>query len=112
MHPRACFPSRRLGDQYETWLANRGEYTEYFGEHIAAGTDHTAFYDSCECPHVGMSSPAMAATRSCRPGYYAPPGYTFQVLEDTDTVEFSPAGPYKKHMEGVAARMAATSHRP
>ena len=37
--------------------------------------------------------------------YYAPPGHTFQVLEDADTVEFSPPAPYKRHMEKVAASM-------
>jgi hypothetical protein len=35
----------------------------------------------------------------------------FDVLEDAETVEFSPTGPYQAHMQKVAANMAAARGR-
>ena len=41
--------------------------------------------------------------------YYIPPGHVFHVLEDAETVEFSPSLAYRQHMEKVARNMAAAS---
>jgi mannose-6-phosphate isomerase-like protein (cupin superfamily) len=40
--------------------------------------------------------------------YYVPAGHTFEVLEDTETVEFSPTAEYRRHMATVAKNMGAS----
>jgi hypothetical protein len=35
-----------------------------------------------------------------------PAGHTFQALEDSETVEFSPTAEYRAHIEKVARKMA------
>lgn len=42
--------------------------------------------------------------------YYVPAGHTFHVLEDAETVEFSPTAAYKQHMDKVARNMAVAQH--
>lgn len=42
--------------------------------------------------------------------YYVPAGHTFHVLEDAETVEFSPTAAYKQHMDKVARNTAVAQH--
>jgi hypothetical protein len=107
-------PLERLGDDYEARLADWGPYTAYF-ERIRAGTDFSAFYDTCQCPHLGylfagrlrfVYSDGHEEIVSAGEMYYIPPGHVFQVLEDAETVEFSPTGAYRLHMDRVAAKIA------
>ena len=111
---KQALPIEKLGPNYEARLAEWGEYTAYF-ERAAAGTDFSAFYDTCACPHLGyvLSGKIKFVYRDGREEvmsagemYYVPPDHTFHVLEDAETVEFSPTAPYKRHMEMVAANMA------
>lgn len=104
-------PVEALGT-YESRLAEWGDYTAYF-ERIA-GTDFTPYYDTCACPHWGyVFSGKLRFTYddgtiedvSAGESYYIPPGHTFTVLEDAETVEFSPTEEFKRHMEKVAKNM-------
>jgi mannose-6-phosphate isomerase-like protein (cupin superfamily) len=112
-------PSEALGETYEARVAEWGEYTAYF-ERIAAGTDYGAYYETCDCPHFGyifkgkvrfVYKDGREEVVSAGEMYYIPAGHTFQVLEDTETVEFSPTAEYRQHMEKVAKNMAATPRR-
>lgn len=49
---KSALPVEKVGTNYEARLVEWGDYTAYF-ERIAAGTDYSAYYDSCECPHWG-----------------------------------------------------------
>lgn len=111
---REILPAESFGDTYEARLAEWGEYTAYF-ERIAAGTNFDAYYDSCECPHLGyVFAGKLRFTYidgreeivSAGEAYYVPPGHKFDVLEDAQTVEFSPTREYQEHMQKVAANMA------
>jgi hypothetical protein len=113
---RYHLPVEKLGG-YEARIAEWGEYTVYF-EHVPAGTDFTSYYDSCECPHFGyvfsgklrfVYKDGREEIVSAGEAYYVPPGHRFYVLEDADTVEFSPTGPYRQHMDLVASNMAAAA---
>ena len=116
---KAALPLEAIGTSYEARLAEWGEYTAYF-ERIAAGTDYSAFYDICDCPHLGYVfkgkirfayEDGSEEVISAGEMYIIPPGHTFSVLEDTETVEFSPTAEYKKHMEGVATKIAGATRR-
>jgi hypothetical protein len=109
--------SQSLGDAYEGWLAKWGPYTAYF-ERIAAGVDFTAYYDSCQCPHWGyvfkgklrfVYTDGREEIVSSGQAYYVPAGHTFYVLEDAETIEFSPTREYDEHMEIVARNIEANS---
>jgi hypothetical protein len=39
--------------------------------------------------------------------YYAPPGHSFEALEDCKTVEFSPKEPYEQLLEVVGKNLTA-----
>ena len=110
-------PVETLVGGYEARLVEWGDYTAYF-ERIPASTDYTAFYDRCECPHMGyvfkgkllfVHSNGNEEVVSAGEMYYIPPGHVFHVLEDAETVEFSPSLAYRQHMEKVARNMAAAS---
>jgi hypothetical protein len=110
-------PVERLGEGYEARLVEWGAFTAYF-EHIDAGTDLGAHYDSCGCPHWGyvfkgkvrfVYEDGRDEVVEAGAMYYAPPGHKFQVLEEAETVEFSPTAEYRQHMESVARRMKAAS---
>jgi hypothetical protein len=112
---RTALPVEQMGDAYEARLAEWGDYTAYF-ERIAAGTDFTRYYDSCECPHWGyvfkgklrfVYNDGREEIVSAGEMYYVPAGHTFHVLEDAETVEFSPTAEYTAHLEKVARNMAA-----
>jgi hypothetical protein len=105
---KAMLPVQALGETYEARLAEWGEYTAYF-EHIPAGTDFSTYYDRCECPHFGYvfagklrSSYPDGTNQIISAGemYYIPPGHLFHVLEDADTVEFSPTDAYWRPLDG------------
>ena len=114
---RAALPVESFGDTYEAHLVDWGDYTAYF-ERILAGTDFSAYYDSCECPHWGfvfkgtlrfIYKDGRDEVVSAGEMYYIPPGHTFQVLDDAETVEFSLSAEYQQHMEKVAKNMVATA---
>jgi hypothetical protein len=111
---RENLPIERLGDGYEARIAEWGPYTAYF-ERIRAGTDFSAFYSTCECPHLGyvlagklrfVYSDGHDEIVSAGQMYYIPPGHVFEVLEDAETVEFSPTGAYREHMDRVVSNIA------
>ena len=112
---RNDLPVQSLGDVYEARLAEWGDYTSYF-ERIAAGTDFTQYYESCPCPHWGYVfkgklrftyDDGTTEDVSAGESYYIPPGHSFTVLEDAETIEFSPTLEYNRHMEEVAKNMEA-----
>lgn len=111
---REALPPEMLGDRYEARAIDWGDYTAYF-ERIAAGTDYSAYYDRCDVPHWGyvfkgklrfVYADGREEIVSAGEMYYVPPGHTFQVLEDAETVEFSPTSEYRQHLERVANAMA------
>ena len=102
-----------LGHGYKSRMAQLGDYTGYF-ESIAAGTDFSPHYESCEVPHWGYVFRGKLRfvysdgnVEEVRAGelYYVPPGHTFEVLEDSETVEFSPRALLEAHFALVAANM-------
>jgi hypothetical protein len=113
-------PTAALGEGYETRLAEWGEYTAYF-ERARAGTDFSAHYESCRCPHLGyvfrgkirfVYDDGRDEIVSAGEMYYVPPGHTFQVIEDAETVEFSPTRPYREHMDSMSASDTVSPHPP
>jgi hypothetical protein len=114
---RHALPIERLGEGYEAHLVEWGDTTAYF-EHIAAGFDAGAYYDRCECPHWGYVFKGKVQFTyddgrdevvGAGEMYYVQPGHKFQVLEDTETVEFSPTAEYRRHVEKVAQAMKGAS---
>jgi len=108
-----------FADGYESRMANLDDYAGYF-ESIAAGTDFSAYYDSCEVPHWGyvfkgrlrfVYADGGIEEVSAGDLYYVPPGHTFEVLEDSETVEFGPRIPLEAHFPLVAANMDAAAQR-
>jgi hypothetical protein len=116
---RQALPTERLGEGYESQVADWGETTAYF-ERIAAGTDLSPYYDRCDCPHWGyvfkgavrfVYADGHEEVVTAGEMYFAPPGHTFHVLEEAETVEFSPTAEYRRHMELVARNMEAASRK-
>ena len=109
-------PVETLGDGYEARTAEWGDYIAYF-ERIPRGMDYSAYYDSCECSHWGYVFKGRIRfifrdgeeIVSAGDAYYAPPGHKFQVIEDTETIEFSPTLEYRPLMETIARNMQAAS---
>jgi hypothetical protein len=104
-------PAQALADGYEARIAEWGEYMAYF-ERLTAGVDFSAAYETCECPHLGyvfrgtvrfIHRDGREETISAGEMYFVQGGHTFEVLEDAETVEFSPTEPYKAHMARIAA---------
>lgn len=105
-----------FGDGYESRMAELDDYAGYF-ESIAAGTDFSPYYENCEVPHWGyvfrgrlrfVYADGQAEEVTAGELYYVPPGHTFEVLDDSETVEFSPRGPLEAHFAQVAANMEAS----
>ena len=109
-------PVQTIGDGYEARTAEWGDYVAYF-ERIPGGLDYSAYYENCECPHWGYVFKGRIRfiyrdgdeTVSSGEAYYAPPGHKFEVIEDTETIEFSPTVEYNQHMDKVARNMQAAS---
>jgi mannose-6-phosphate isomerase-like protein (cupin superfamily) len=100
-------------DGYESRMAELDDYAGYF-ESIAAGTDFSPYYESCEVPHWGyvfkgrlrfVYTDGHQEEVTAGELYYVPPGHTFEVLEDSETVEFSPKAPLEAHFALVTASM-------
>lgn len=104
---------------HEVRLADWGDTTATFVR-LAGGTDHGAYHDYCECPHWGYvfrgkirftyrdgGSEVVSAGEM----YYAPPGHAFAVLEDAETLEFSPTEAYRRQMDEVARRLPSPARR-
>lgn len=72
--------------------------------------------NSCQCPHWGyLISGKMRVIYDDREElieagevYYLAPGHNTECVEVGEVVEFSPAGQYRKTMDAVAAKMAAS----
>ena len=95
---------------------------------LKAGTDMTPAFrglmdDLCQCPHFGY---VVRGALHCRyadgveepvgPGeiWYAPPGHTVWVDEDTELVEFSPEAAYQEvidHIQSCMHRRGSASWR-
>jgi hypothetical protein len=112
-------PAEALDSTYVAHMADWPEYAAYF-ERISAGLDFGEYYDSCECPHLGyvfkgklrfIYNDGSDEVVSAGEMYYIPPGHKFVVLEDAETVEFSPSKQYHEHMELVAQNMEAKQSR-
>jgi hypothetical protein len=113
---REDLPVETLGDGYEARVADWGDHIAYF-ERISGPLDYSAYYESCECPHWGYVFKGKLRfvygdreeIISAGEAYYAPPGHKFEILEDTETIEFSPAAEYREHMEKIERNMQAVS---
>lgn len=114
---KQSLPGETVGTSYEAWLVEWGDYVASF-ERIAAGTDFSAYYEKCECPHWGyvfkgrlrfVYGDGREEIVSAGEKYYVPPGHTFQVIEDAETVEFSPTREYRQHLATVARNTDALS---
>ena len=111
-------PVEILGE-YEACTAEWGDYMAYF-ERIAAGMDYSAYYETCEVPHWGYVFKGKIRfiyddgdeTVLAGEAYHAPPGHKFEVLEDAETLEFSPTAEYRQQLEIVARNMQAASTTP
>ncbi|MCF6523551.1 hypothetical protein [Streptomyces sp. JJ36] len=100
----------RFGDQYVRF------------ESVPAGFDDAELLkglpdDSCQCEHYGYLFQGKFVFRypdgsedvvSAGQAYYARPGHTWKVLEDSETVEFSPADQFDRLMEHVARNLEAS----
>jgi hypothetical protein len=115
-------PAETMGDSYEGHFADWGEFSGYF-EKIKGGTDFSPLFvglpdDMCQSPHWGYLFKGKIRFTykdhneviSAGEAYYAPPGHTFECLEDAETVEFSPSAALQETLEVAAKNMAAQSH--
>jgi hypothetical protein len=96
-----------LGD-YESRTTQFGDYYVRF-ESIPAGFDDAELHkglpnDACPCEHSGYLfkgrfkfgyTDGGEDVVSAGEAYYARPGHTFEVLEDSENVEFSPKDPVR-----------------
>ncbi len=85
---------------------------------LNAGTDMTPALqglkdDMCQCPHFGYILRGALHCRysdgteeTLRPGeiWYAPPGHTVWVEEDTELVEFSPEDAYQEVIDHISSK--------
>ena len=106
-------PAERV-DDYEWRMTRLGDYYVRF-ESIPAGFDDARFLkglpdDACQCEHWGYLFKGSLKFRhtdghdevvSAGEAYYAPPGHSFEILENCETVEFSPKGAFDRLMEVV-----------
>ena len=116
---RDILPFEEFDSGYEIQVVDYREYKAYFAR-IPAGTDFISYYDSDECPHVGyvfsgrlrfVSTNGRDEIVSAGELYYIPPGHVFYVLEDAETVEFSPTAPYRLDREKIERRIAEIESR-
>ncbi|MGZ3637523.1 MAG: cupin domain-containing protein [Ktedonobacterales bacterium] len=71
--------------------------------------------DRCQSPHWGYVVKGQLRFHfadhdevyNAGDAYYAPPGHTAVIGDNTEYVEFSPAGPYQQTMEVVGRNLAA-----
>ena len=118
---RDSLPAETMGDSYEGHFAYWGEYMAYF-ESIKGGTDFSPLFvglpdDSCQSPHWGYVFKGKIRfiykdhdeVISAGEAYYAPPGHTVEILEDTETVEFSPAALFQERFQLIALNVAFCS---
>ena len=107
---------------YRWWRATFGEFSATF-EAIPAGFPpaRTDLYrglpdEACQVPHWGyvfrgkmkfLYPDGSEQVISAGEAYYAPPGHRWEVLEDTETVEFSPAAALEEHNRAVSANLQA-----
>ncbi len=89
------------------------------------GVDPSPFFkglpdDRCQCPHWGYVLKGQLRYQfadheevySAGDVYYAPPGHTPIIGNDTEYIEFSPTGPYRQTMEVVGRNLAALQQSP
>lgn len=112
---RETLPPTTFGDAYEARFAETSDYAAYF-ERIVAGADFTPYYDTCEVPHLGyvfkgkvrfIYDDGRIEEVGAGEMYYITPGHTFEVLEDAETVEFSPKAEYEAHLRKVESGLEA-----
>lgn len=100
---RDSLPAER-SEQHESRSGELGDYTVDFGSIKAglvmdAGTFAGLPDDACQCPHWGVLIAGEwrvpmtdGATHTVHAGeaYYLPPGHRFEVIRDSEYIEFSP----------------------
>jgi hypothetical protein len=112
-------PVETIGDVYEGRMANWGEFSGYF-EKIKGGTDFSPLFvglpdDMCQSPHWGYVFKGKLRFTykdheeiiSAGEAYYAPPGHTIAIIEDAETVEFSPSAELQATLEMAAKNLEA-----
>lgn len=112
-------PIETIGDVYEGRFANWGEFSGYF-EKIKGGTDFSPLFvglpdDMCQSPHWGyvfkgklrFTYKDHEEVISAGEAYYAPPGHTVAIIEDAETVEFSPSAELQATLEVAAKNLEA-----
>jgi hypothetical protein len=114
-------------DRYETRRADFGEFAAAFesipagfppgGEELYRGLPEQA----CQVPHWGYLFRGRmkfiyqdGSEQVVGPGeaYYAPPGHRWEVLEDAETIEFSPAQELDEHLRTVARNLGERAGDP
>ncbi|HVM52887.1 MAG TPA: hypothetical protein VM262_06790 [Acidimicrobiales bacterium] len=121
VHPDELEAER--SDQSENRTAELGEYTVDFGTIRAGLIMNAATFkglpdDACQCPHWGLllkgewgvpMSDGTELTIRAGEAYYLPPGHRFEVVTDSEYVEFSPTEDLQKTYAVVAANQAAST---
>ena len=112
----------KLGD-YEGRMQQFADYYVNF-ENIPAGLGGPQMFkglpdDACQCEHWGYLfkgsfkftyTDGSEDVVSAGEAYYARPGHVFEALEDCETIEFSPKGPFEQLMEVVGKNMEAAGN--
>jgi hypothetical protein len=106
-----------MGDAYEGRFADWGDFTGYF-EKIKGGTDFSPYFvglpdDMCQSPHWGYLFKGKLRfiykdhdeVISAGEAYYAPAGHSIEILEDAETIEFSPSKELHETLEVAAKNM-------
>jgi hypothetical protein len=118
VHPATLEAER--SDQSESRTAELGDYTVDFGAIKAGLTMNAATFkglpdDACQCPHWGVLlkgewriplSDGTVATIRAGEAYYLPPGHCFEVVQDSEYIEFSPTQDLRETFAVVAANQA------
>ena len=72
--------------------------------------------ESCQCPHWGILlkgvwrvplTDGRVGTVRAGEAYYLPPGHHFEVVEDSEYIEFSPTAPLRQTYAVVTKNLAA-----
>ena len=112
------------GDGVVSRLAEWGEMNVAI-ETLPGGLDTAPLFkglpdDRCQCPHWGyvlkgrmkIRYPDREETIEAGEAYYMSPGHLPLFEEETEVVEFSPKGEYRKTMEVAERNMAAMKESP
>lgn len=126
MSQNHAFKDQLPVERFGTYQVRSGQFDDYYVrfESIPAGFDDRPLLkglpdDACQCAHWGYVfkgrmkfryTDGTEAIIAAGEAYYARPGHTFETLEDTETVEFSPRKELDQTFAMVARNLAAADH--